>query len=195
MKRIYNVLVKNQSGVLCKVSGLFWRRCFNIDSLAVGETEDNAISNMTIVSTGDDHTQEQIEKQLNKKIDVIKVKTFDEKEAVCRELMLIKVKYTRDNRRDIIDNCAVISCVFHFDQHQFAADRFFFVKSLDLDYVNLFIQLFFNLLLGMVVPRAHNRHIGNGVVFRFAYRQGINVEAASPEQPGYFTENTGLVFY
>ena len=56
MKRIYNVLVKNQSGVLCKVSGLFWRRCFNIDSLAVGETEDNAISNMTIVSTGDDHT-------------------------------------------------------------------------------------------------------------------------------------------
>ena len=75
MKRIYNVLVKNQSGVLCKVSGLFWRRCFNIDSLAVGETEDTAISNMTIVSTGDDHTQEQIEKQLNKKIDVIKVKT------------------------------------------------------------------------------------------------------------------------
>ena len=53
MKRIYNVLVKNQSGVLCKVSGLFWRRCaYNIDSLAVGETEDNAISNMTIVSTG-----------------------------------------------------------------------------------------------------------------------------------------------
>ena len=109
MKRIYNVLVKNQSGVLCKVSGLFWRRCFNIDSLAVGETEDTAISNMTIVSTGDDHTQEQIEKQLNKKIDVIKVKTFDEKEAVCRELMLIKVKYTRDNRRDIIDNCAVMN--------------------------------------------------------------------------------------
>ena len=98
MKRIYNVLVKNQSGVLCKVSGLFWRRCFNIDSLAVGETEDTAISNMTIVSTGDDHTQEQIEKQLNKKIDVIKVKTFDEKEAVCRE-----------NRRDIIDNCAVMN--------------------------------------------------------------------------------------
>ena len=97
MKRIYNVLVKNQSGVLCKVSGLFWRRCFNIDSLAVGETEDTAISNMTIVST------------LNKKIDVIKVKTFDEKEAVCRELMLIKVKYTRDNRRDIIDNCAVMN--------------------------------------------------------------------------------------
>lgn len=88
---------------------MFWRRCFNIDSLAVGETEDTAISNMTIVSTGDDHTQEQIEKQLNKKIDVIKVKTFDEKEAVCRELMLIKVKYTRENRRDIIDNCAVMN--------------------------------------------------------------------------------------
>ncbi len=109
MKRIYNVVVKNQSGVLCKVAGLFWRRCFNIDSLAVGETEDNAISNMTIVSTGDAHTQEQIEKQLNKKIDVIKVKTFDEQEAVCRELMLIKVKYSRDNRRDIIDSCSVMN--------------------------------------------------------------------------------------
>ena len=109
MKRIYNVLVQNQSGVLCKVSGLFWRRCFYIDSLAVGETEDTAVSNMTIVSTGDEHTQEQIEKQLNKKLDVIKVKTFDEKEAVCRELMLIKVKYNRENRRDIIDNCSVMN--------------------------------------------------------------------------------------
>ena len=85
MKRIYNVLVKNQSGVLCKVSGLFWRRCFNIDSLAVGETEDTAISNMTIVSTGDDHTQEQIEKQLNKKIDVINLPRADADQSEIHE--------------------------------------------------------------------------------------------------------------
>ena len=109
MKRIYSILVENHAGVLCKTAGLFWRRCFNIDSITVGETDDRDVSSMVIVSTGDERTLEQIEKQLNKKIDVIKVKTFDEKEAVCRELMLIKVKYTRDNRRDIIDNCAVMN--------------------------------------------------------------------------------------
>ncbi len=67
MKRIYSVLVENRSGVLCKVAGLFSRRCFNIDSLAVGETDDHAVSCMTIVSSGDERTLEQIEKQLNKK--------------------------------------------------------------------------------------------------------------------------------
>ena len=83
MKRIYSVLVENRAGVLCKVAGLFWRRCFNIDSLAVGETEDHAVSNMTIVSSGDQRTLEQIEKQLNKKLDVIKVRTFEESESIC----------------------------------------------------------------------------------------------------------------
>jgi acetolactate synthase-1/3 small subunit len=62
---------------------------------------------MIIVSSGDGKTLEQIEKQLNKKLDVIKVKTFDEQEAVSRELMLIKLKYNRDNRRDIIENCEI----------------------------------------------------------------------------------------
>lgn len=109
MKRIYSVLVENRSGVLSKVSGLFARRSFNIDSLAVGETDAPDTSVMTIVSSGDNRTLQQIEKQLNKKLDVIKVKTFDEGEAVCRELMLIKVKYSRDNRRDIIDNCSVMN--------------------------------------------------------------------------------------
>ena len=88
MKRIYSVLVENRSGVLCKVAGLFSRRNFNIDSLVVGETDDSAVSCMTIVSSGDERTIEQIEKQLNKKLDVIKVKTFDETESVSRELML-----------------------------------------------------------------------------------------------------------
>lgn len=107
MKRIYSVLVENRAGVLAKVAGLFWRRCFNIDSLAVGETDRSDVSNMIIVSSGDARTLEQIEKQLNKKLDVIKVKTFDEQEAVSRELMLIKLKYNRDNRRDIIENCEI----------------------------------------------------------------------------------------
>ena len=63
MKRIYSVLVENRSGVLCKVAGLFSRRCYNIDSLAVGETDDPMVSCMTIVSSGDQRTIEQIEKQ------------------------------------------------------------------------------------------------------------------------------------
>ena len=108
MKRIYSVLVENRSGVLCKVAGLFWRRCFNIDSLAVGETEDKNVSNMVIVSSGDRRTLEQIEKQLNKKLDVIKVKTFDETESINRELMLVKVRYNRSNRKDIMENCEIM---------------------------------------------------------------------------------------
>lgn len=108
MKRIYSVLVENRSGVLCKVAGLFSRRCFNIDSLAVGETDDPEVSCMTIVSSGDERTIEQIEKQLNKKLDVIKVKTFDENKSISRELMLIKVKYNRNNRRDIMENCDIM---------------------------------------------------------------------------------------
>jgi acetolactate synthase-1/3 small subunit len=109
LKRIYSVLVENRAGVLCKVAGLFWRRCFNIDSLAVGETDRADVSNMIIVSSGEKGTLEQIEKQLNKKLDVIKVKTFDESEAVSRELMLIKVKYNRTNRKDIMENCEIMN--------------------------------------------------------------------------------------
>ena len=108
MKRIYSVLVENRSGVLMKVAGLFCRRGFNIDSLAVGETDDPQVSCMTIVSTGDERTIEQIEKQLNKKLDVIKVKTFDEKQSVTRELMLVKVKYNKNNRKDIMEICDIL---------------------------------------------------------------------------------------
>ena len=108
MKKIYSVLVENRSGVLCKVAGLFSRRSYNIDSLAVGETDDPAVSCMTIVSSGDERTIEQIEKQPNKKLDVIKVKTFDETASVSRELMLIKVKYNKGNRRDIMETCEIM---------------------------------------------------------------------------------------
>lgn len=107
-RRIYSVLVENRSGVLCKVAGLFSRRCFNIDSLAVGETEDHATSRMTIVSSGDERTIEQIEKQLNKKLDVIKVNTYSEQQCIARELMLIKVKYNKNNRREIMELCEVM---------------------------------------------------------------------------------------
>ena len=108
MKRIYSILVENRAGVLCKTAGLFWRRRFNIDSITVGETDDREVSSMVIVSSGDERTLEQIEKQLNKKLDVIKVKTFDESESINRELLLVKIKYNRGNRRDIMDNCQIM---------------------------------------------------------------------------------------
>ncbi len=108
MKRIYSVLVENRSGVLMKVAGLFSRRNFNIDSLAVGETDDPGVSRMTIVSSGDERTIEQIEKQLNKKLDVIKVKTYAEGAGINRERMLGKVKYNKNNRRDIMENCEIM---------------------------------------------------------------------------------------
>ena len=108
MKRIYSVLVENRAGVLSRVAGLFWRRCFNIDSLAVGETEDRTVSNMVIVSSGEERTLEQIETQLNKKIDIIKVRTFSESEGICRELLLVKIRYNRENRKDIMENCEIM---------------------------------------------------------------------------------------
>jgi len=109
MKKIYSVLVENRSGVLCKVAGLFSRRCYNIDSLTVGETDDPQISCMTIVSSGNQRTIEQIEKQLNKKLDVIKVKTFEESKSISRELMLLKVKYNANNRREIMEVCEIMN--------------------------------------------------------------------------------------
>lgn len=108
MKRIYSVRVENCSGVLSKVAGLFSRRSYNIDSLTVGETEDPSVSTMTIVSSGTDRTLEQIEKQLNKKLDIIKVRTFAPEQAICREMAFIKIKYSRQNRRDIMEICEVL---------------------------------------------------------------------------------------
>ena len=107
-KRIYSVLVENRAGVLCKVAGLFSRRNYNIDSLTVGETDNPEVSCMTIVSSGDQRTIEQIEKQLNKKLDVIKIKTFDETVSISRELMLIKIKYNKNNRKEIMEICDVM---------------------------------------------------------------------------------------
>jgi len=99
MKYTMSVLVENHPGVLSKVSGLFARRGFNIDSLAVGITEDPAISRMTIVVDGDEYVLEQVEKQLNKLIPVIKVKTLKRDEYISRTLSLIKVAISSDGKR------------------------------------------------------------------------------------------------
>lgn len=102
MRHTIAVLVENHAGVLSKVSGLFSRRGFNIESLAVGVTEDPSISRITIVVNGDDYTVEQVEKQLNKVIPVIKVKTLAEGEYISREVILIKVGCTARQRDEIM---------------------------------------------------------------------------------------------
>ncbi|MGI6107994.1 MAG: acetolactate synthase small subunit [Lachnospiraceae bacterium] len=107
MKGVFSVLVENRDGVLSQIAGLFARRGYNIDSLAVGETERRDISSMTIVSTGDQRTIDQIEKHLNKKLDVIKVRRLDESTSVELEMMLIRVAYTVSTRGSLIELCSV----------------------------------------------------------------------------------------
>jgi acetolactate synthase-1/3 small subunit len=95
-------LVENTPGVLARVAGLFSRRGFNIESLAVSITEDPSISRMTIVVGGDDRALEQIEKQLNKLIEVIKVYDYTDLASVDRELALVKVTATPEKRAEIL---------------------------------------------------------------------------------------------
>jgi len=97
-----SVLVENKPGVLARVSGLFARRGFNIESLAVSETEDPQTSRMTIVVSGAPRTLEQISKQLHKLIDVIKVYDYTDAAVVERQLALIKVRCTKQTRSEII---------------------------------------------------------------------------------------------
>lgn len=102
MKRTLAVLVENRPGVLTRVSGLFARRGFNIDSLAVGVTDDPSVSRMTIVVDGDAATGEKLKKQLGRLIDVIEVADLSAGEAVDRELALVKVAVEQRTRSEII---------------------------------------------------------------------------------------------
>ena len=108
MKGIFSVLVENKDGVLSAVSGLFARRGFNIDTLAVGETDHNDVSSMTITSTGDQRTIDQIEKQLNKNVDVIKVRRLSESKSVLLEMILLKASYNQSNRSSLIELCQIV---------------------------------------------------------------------------------------
>ncbi len=102
MRHTISVLVENKFGVLSRVSGLFSGRGFNIESLSVGETIDPNVSLMTIVTSGDDQIVEQITKQLNKLIDVIKVVDFMEVDHVEREMVLVKVAPKKENKTEVL---------------------------------------------------------------------------------------------
>ena len=108
MQRVYSLIVDNTTGVLSRISGLFSRRGYSIDSITAGVTADPRFTRIIIVASGDDLILEQIEKQLNKKLDVIKVKTFAERQCITRELMLIKIKYNKNNRREIMELCEIM---------------------------------------------------------------------------------------
>lgn len=107
MKHLLSVLVENQPGVLARVAGLFSRRGFNINSLTVGETENPNLSRMTIVVEGDQSVLEQVTKQLHKLINVIKITDITESPSVIRELVLIKVKTTAQNRAEAVEICNI----------------------------------------------------------------------------------------
>ena len=102
MKHTISLLVENKPGVLSRVAGLFSGRGFNIESLSVAETLDPKISRMTILTTGNDQILEQITKQLNKLINVIKVIDYKSNEFVGRELALIKITVTEQTRSEIL---------------------------------------------------------------------------------------------
>ena len=101
MRHIISILLENESGALSRVSGLFSARAYNIESLTVAPTEDPSLSRMTIVSIGSDDIIEQITKQLNKLVEVVKVVDLSEAAYVERELMLVKVRATGKDREEM----------------------------------------------------------------------------------------------
>ena len=107
MKQTISVLVENRAGVLNRITSLFSRRAFNIDSLAVGVTDDPSLSRITIIVDSGNSVVEQVEKQLNKLIEVIKVRTLDESTLIGRELMLIKVSANKGSREQIMTICGI----------------------------------------------------------------------------------------
>ncbi|MDY7009318.1 MAG: acetolactate synthase small subunit [Planctomycetota bacterium] len=103
MKHVITALVQNQPGVLSHVAGMFAARGFNIDSLVVGRTEDPKLSRMTIVVVGDDQTLEQVRKQLEKIITVVRVRDFKEIDYVERDLMLVRVSAVPEKRAEVVE--------------------------------------------------------------------------------------------
>lgn len=102
MRHILSILMENQSGAMSRIVGLFSARAYNIDSLSVSPTEDRTLSRMTIVTSGSDNVMEQITKQLNKMIEVIKVIDLNDSQYVERELMLVKLRATGKDRDEIL---------------------------------------------------------------------------------------------
>lgn len=101
-KKVFQILVDNNSGVLSRISGLFSRRAFNIDSITAGVTADPRITRITITTHGDEDTMEQIEKQVSKLIDVRDIHELRPENSVFRELAMVKVRCTAEQRQSVV---------------------------------------------------------------------------------------------
>lgn len=136
-RMILSILVENTAGVLSRVAGLFSRRGYNIDSLTVGETQNPAISRMTVMVHGDDQILEQIEKQLKKLEDVIEIKELTSDESVTRELILVKVSAIDKERQAIIS----IADIFRAKIVDVALDSLMIELTGNQDKIDAFIKL------------------------------------------------------
>lgn len=137
MRHTISVLVENKFGVLARIAGLFSGRGYNIESLTVGPTHDQSISKMTIVTSGDDAVLEQIEKQLNKLVDVLKVTDLTGSGFVSREMMLIKVRTDRACRGEIIQ----IASIFNAEIVHVAMDALLIELTSSTEKIDSFIKL------------------------------------------------------
>jgi len=136
-KKVFQLLADNTSGVLSRISGLFSRRGYNIESITAGVTSDPRYSRITIVASGDDEILEQIEKQVGKLIDVRSIKELEPGESVYRELVLIKVKTEAEKRQSLIS----LADVFRAKIIDVAPDSVIIELTGDLEKVNAFIAL------------------------------------------------------
>lgn len=136
-KKVFQLLADNTSGVLSRISGLFSRRGYNIESITAGVTSDPRYSRITIVASGDDEVLEQIEKQVGKLIDVRSIKELEPGESVYRELVLIKVKTEAEKRQSLIS----LADVFRAKIIDVAPDSVIIELTGDLEKVNAFIAL------------------------------------------------------
>lgn len=136
-KFIIGMLVENKFGVLTRISGMFSRRGFNIDSLTVGVTENDELSRMTVTMTGDDYARDQIIKQLAKIQEVREIKEMDSAQSVIRELIMMKVSANSENRHELMDAINV----FHAKITDYSPDAICLEITGETAKLNAFIEI------------------------------------------------------
>lgn len=136
-KKVFQLLVDNTSGVLSRISGLFSRRGYNIESITAGETADPRFTRITIVASGDDEILDQIEKQVAKLVDVRDIKELKPESSVYRELALIKVRTDRTQRQGILS----VADIFRANVIDVAADSLIVELTGDQEKIDAFLNL------------------------------------------------------
>ncbi len=136
-KKVFQLLVDNTSGVLSRISGLFSRRGYNIESITAGVTADSRFTRITIVASGDDEILDQIEKQVAKLVDVRDIKELTPEESVYRELAMIKVRVTSEGRQNVIS----IADIFRARIIDVSAESMMFEVTGNQDKIEAFIRM------------------------------------------------------